>query len=151
MIKFIGDGGHAKVLKDVARTMRWKPEGTIIAVGNNRDRRNEANAHGSDQFPRLIHHSAIVPLDTPIGEGTVIMAGAIVQPGCRIGKHVILNTGCTGDHDCTIEDFVHIAPGVHLCGGVHVGEGALMGVGSCAVPGAKIEPWSLVKAGTVAK
>jgi len=152
MIKFIGSGSHAKVLRDVIRTTNWEASGTIIAVGDNRTRQKEAAYLSSDNFAILIHHSAITTsADTQIGEGTVIMAGVIIQPGCRIGKHVILNTACTIDHDCIIEDFVHIAPGVHLCGGVHVGEGALMGVGSCAVPKAKIESWSLVKAGSVAK
>ena len=160
MIEFIGDGGHAKVLIDVlSKSWPWEKSGHIIAVGDNRNRKKEADAlyEGgfaigiSPVFAILRHPSAIIASDVQIGEGTVIMAGVIIQPSCKIGKHVILNTSCTVDHDCIIEDFAHIAPGVHLCGGVHVGEGALMGVGSCAVPGAKIEPWSLVKANTVAK
>jgi len=159
MIKFIGDGGHAKVIKALIRAISrdWqndidpnKLSGRIIAVGDNRHRKTESEKY-ERYVKHLIHPRAWIACGTTIGKGTVVMAGAIVQPGCKIGKHVILNTGCTVDHDCVIEDFVHIAPGVHLCGGVHVGEGALMGVGSCAVPGAKIEAWSLVKAGTVAK
>ena len=152
MIKFIGDGGHAKVLIDVlSKSWPWATGGHIIAVGNNKNRKKEVENLRDCEFAILVHPSAIIAPDVQIGEGTVIMAGVIIQPSCRIGKHVILNTGSTCDHDTIIEDFVHIAPGVHLCGGVTVGEGALMGVGSCAVPGAKIEAWSLVKAGTVAK
>ena len=42
-----------------------------------------------------------------------------------VGGNVIINTGATVDHDCRIEDAVHIAPGCHLCGGVSVGAGQL--------------------------
>jgi len=155
MIKLIGDGGHAKVLKNIARityeAMYKECSKTIIAVGDNKNRKKEFVSNSNENFTTLIHPSAVIASDVEIGEGTVIMAGVIIQPSVKIGRHVILNTGCTIDHDCIIEDFVHIAPGVHLCGGCTVGEGALMGVGSCAVPGAKIEAWSLVKAGSVAK
>ena len=69
-----------------------------------------------------------------------------MQPGCRIGKHVILNTACSIDHDCVIDDYAHIAPGAHLCGNVRVGEGSLVGVGVGVAPNTKIPEWSLVKA-----
>jgi len=161
MIKFIGDGGHAKVLQEI-NNLTWEQqlsnqlqddlpyvEKWIIAVGDNEDRKKEAEAHKMRDFVTLIHPSAIIGSDVEIGKGTVIMAGVVVQPGCRIGKHVILNTSCSIDHDTIIEDFAHIAPGCNLCGGCFVGEGALMGVGSCAVPDAYINAWSIIKAGRV--
>jgi acetyltransferase EpsM len=60
---------------------------------------------------------------------------------------VILNTSCSVDHDCVVEDFAHLAPGVRLAGNVHVGEGALLGVGSCVIPGVRIGRWATVGAG----
>lgn len=146
MITLIGDGGHAKVIRELLR-MRIFLDGIVIAVGDNRDRKKEAEKIPPEQIcPALVHTFAVVMPDVVLGQGTVVMAGAIVQVGSRIGKHVILNTGCTVDHDCTIEDYAHIAPGAHLCGGVHVGEGALVGVGVSVAPGAKIPAWTLVKA-----
>jgi len=53
------------------------------------------------------------------------------------------------DHDCEIEDFVHIAPGVHLAGGVLVGEGSLLGIGSSVIPYKRIGRWTIVGAGGV--
>jgi len=72
-----------------------------------------------------------------------------VQPDVIIGKHVIINTCASVDHDCKLEDFVHIAPCVHLAGGVLVGEGSLLGVGSSVIPYRRIGKWSIVGAGSV--
>ncbi|MDZ4344447.1 MAG: acetyltransferase [Candidatus Binatia bacterium] len=146
MVTLIGDGGHAKVIKELLR-MRIFIDGTVIAVGDNRARKTIAENLPSEIIaPALVHTFATVTHGVELGAGTVVMAGAVVQTGTKIGKHVILNTGCTVDHDCVIEDYAHIAPGAHLCGGVHVGEGTLVGVGVAIAPGAKIPAWSLVKA-----
>ena len=143
---FIGEGGHASVLREIPegrvfnRISEW-----IVAIGDNADRKREAE-HNELNYGILIHPSAIISPSAKIGSGTVIMAGVVVQAHARIGKHVILNTGCTVDHDCIIGDYVHIAPGAHLCGNVEIGEGTLVGVGVGIAPGCKIPAWSLVKA-----
>ena len=67
-----------------------------------------------------------------IGRGTVVFAGAVVQPGTDIGQHAILNTGCSVDHDCEIGDFVHVAPGSRVAGTAKIEEGALLGL-ACGV------------------
>lgn len=146
---FIGDGGHAKVIRELVEQydIGWfKYKDTVIAVGDNMARKREAEAHADLRFPVLISKDARVSKDAIVGEGTVIMAGAVVQPATRIGRFCILNTGCGVDHDCVIEDYAHIAPGAHLCGDVHIGEGTLVGVGVGIAPGCKVPAWSLVKA-----
>ena len=122
---FIGNGGHAKVCRTLGNRSGLDSD-VVIAIGNNCDRKHEAEARPNVRFAILKHRLSYSELAREIGEGTVIMAGVIIQPGVRIGKHVILNTGCTIDHDCVIEDYAHIAPGAHLCGNVRVGEGALV-------------------------
>jgi len=66
-----------------------------------------------------------------------------------LGRHVIVNTGATIDHDCIVGDFAHIGPGVHLAGMVKVGAGAFLGIGSVVLPGLAIGEWSMVGAGAV--
>lgn len=147
MINLIGDGGHAKVVRDI---LRYRPRmlnggGWIIAVGDNATRKREAE-RCAGPFATAVSIHAVVSSAAIYGEGTVICEGAVVQAGVKIGRHVIINAGAVLTHDCVIEDFAHIAPGAHLCGGVHVGEGALVGVGVGVGPGARIPRWSLVKA-----
>ena len=150
MINLIGDGGHAAVIRDLIRARERLDkdfalaDGWIIAVGNNADRKHEAELNRGKSWTYLVHPSATVASSAIIGMGTVIMAGAVVQARAVIGAHCILNTGCGVDHDSVLEDFVHIAPGAHLCGGVHVGEGALVGVGVGLEPLVRIPAWSTV-------
>ena len=94
-MKIIGDGGHAKVIKELLQQYEigwFHYKDTVIAVGDNMARKKEALANQDLRFPVLISKDALVSKDAIIGAGTVIMAGAVVQPGTRIGCHVIVNT-----------------------------------------------------------
>nr|WP_321500567.1 acetyltransferase [uncultured Dethiosulfovibrio sp.] len=119
----------------------------IIAIGINRIREKIATRLDGVEWISAIHPSAVIDVSVKIGPGTAIFAGAVVQPDSTVGNHVIVNTGATVDHDCVLEDFVHIAPGCHLAGNVSLRRGAFMGIGSCAVPGATVGPWTTVGAG----
>ncbi|CDC00762.1 putative acetyltransferase [Bacteroides sp. CAG:443] len=77
------------------------------------------------------------------------MQGVIIQACTQIGKHCIVNTGASIDHECVIGDFVHISPKVTLCGNIHVGEGTWIGAGTVVIPGVKIGRWSIIGAGSV--
>ena len=37
---------------------------------------------------------------------------------CKIGKNVLLNTGCIIEHDCILEDNVQVGPGAYVGGNV---------------------------------
>ncbi|HIC96179.1 TPA: transferase, partial [Candidatus Bipolaricaulota bacterium] len=65
------------------------------------------------------------------------------------GENVIINTGATIDHDCVIEDYVHISPGVHLAGNVKLGELSHIGIGASAVQRVKIGKGVIIGAGAV--
>ncbi|MGQ9498493.1 MAG: acetyltransferase [Desulfotomaculales bacterium] len=120
----------------------------LVAVGDNGRRRElVARCEGLCAWISVVHPRAYVHNSVRIGRGTVVFAGARIQPDTVLGEHVIVNTGATVDHDCRIGDFVHIAPGVHLAGGVLVEEGALLGIGSVVLPGLRIGAWAVVGAG----
>jgi len=122
----------------------------IIAVGSNRARAAVAGRLADRvSWATAIHPTAHLAPGVRIGEGTVVFAGAIVQPSSVIGHHVILNTACSVDHDGSIGDFVHIAPGVRLAGNVQVGAGVLLGIGCCVIPERTIGAWATIGAGSV--
>jgi len=121
----------------------------VVAVGRN-DARMEIVRRLSTRgctFAAVIHPSAQIGVGASVGKGTVIMAGAVVNPDTTIGDHVIINTGATVDHDCTIGDYAHIAPGAHLAGGVSVGALAHIGIGASVIQGVSIGEGSIVAAG----
>jgi UDP-perosamine 4-acetyltransferase len=96
-----------------------------------------------------IHPSASIGRDVEIGPGAMILAQVAVNPGARIGQSAIINTSATIDHDCTVGDFAHVAPGARLAGNVTVGERALIGVGASVLPGVTIGADATVGAGSV--
>jgi sugar O-acyltransferase (sialic acid O-acetyltransferase NeuD family) len=118
----------------------------IIAIGDNASRLRIASRY-QGRLVTVLHRTAVLGRDVQMGEGSVLMAGAIVNVGTTLGANVIVNTASTVDHDCVIGDGVHIAPGCHLCGNVEVGEGTLLGVGTLVVPGIRIGKKVFVHAG----
>ncbi len=120
-------------------------------MGNNVTRKRFAD-HARSQglrLPVLIHPNAYVSPTAHLGEGTVVMAGAVVSAHVKIGELGIINTRASIDHDCELGDNVHIAPGVTMAGGVTVGDGTLIGVGASILPGLIIGSDSVVGAGAV--
>lgn len=118
----------------------------LIALGSNHVRAALAEA-APGPFATLIHPFSWIAPDVEIGEGSVIFAGTVVQPGTRIGRHCILNTACSIDHDGDVESFVHLSPGVHLAGTVTVRSGAWIGIGASVIQGIEIGPCAVVGAG----
>ena len=100
-------------------------------------------------FAQVIHPSALIAREVTIGEGSQIMAGAIIQPSTSIGKNCILNTGVSIDHDCEIQDHVHVAPGVTLSGSVKVGRESHIGTGAVVIQNITIGERVLIAAGAV--
>lgn len=123
----------------------------VGSVGNPETRREIFKRFKSAgySFLTVVHPSAIVAYDVALGEGVQIMAGAIVQTGSVLGNNVIINTRASVDHDCRIEDHVHIAPGAVLSGNVTVGESAHIGTGASVVQGIHILAGTLIRAGSM--
>lgn len=122
----------------------------IVAIGDNATRKRVVEGFSQGmRWATLIHPRSWVDSTAEIGEGTLVCAGAIIQPETRIGRHCIINTAASVDHDCFLADFVHVAPGARVAGGVTVGEGALLGVGCSILPSCQIGAWSIVGAGAV--
>jgi sugar O-acyltransferase (sialic acid O-acetyltransferase NeuD family) len=101
------------------------------------------------EFLTVVHPSAILANDVILEEGVQVMAGAVIQPGVRIGRNVIINTRATIDHDCVIGDHSHIAPGATLSGNIHVGEAVHIGVGATVIQGINIGMESIVAGGAI--
>lgn len=155
----IGASGHGKVVADIAVLNGYKnivfldndPEiktcagypvlgpdsmtseldgDVFVAVGNAETRKKLMERDGERSFPVLVHPSAVVAESVEISAGSVIMAGVVINPGAQIGKGCIINTSSSVDHDCQIEDYVHISVGAHLSGTIEVGERTWIGAGA---------------------
>lgn len=77
----------------------------VIAIGSAQVREKIAEELKAVHWYTAIHPSAVISeLDVTIDEGTVIMASAVVNPGARIGRHCIINTGAIIEHDNQIRE-----------------------------------------------
>ena len=73
----------------------------------------------------------------------------IAKLAAKQGKHCIVNTGAAIDHECILEDYVHVSPHATLCGNVEVGEGLMDRCRSSDQPGVKIGKWTIIGSGSV--
>lgn len=134
-----------KILGPISDLQQKIGADAVIAIGHNRTRQKIA-ATLSLNWISVIHPRAYVHHSVALGPGSVVCAGAIIQPRAVVGEHVIVNTSATVDHDCALGDYVHIAPGAHLAGAVQVGEGTMLGIGSMVIQGIRIGSWAMVGA-----
>jgi sugar O-acyltransferase (sialic acid O-acetyltransferase NeuD family) len=98
-------------------------------------------------FPKIISPDAIVNDGVSIGEGAVVMDGTIINTGAELGAGVIANTRCIIEHDVTLADWVHIAPGATISGGVNVGRFSMIGAGATVIEGKNIPAETIIGAG----
>ena len=121
----------------------------FVAFGQNEQRvlAGESLIGNGFELVRAIHPSAIIGADATIGAGSLIAAGAVVNPDARIGRHVIVNTCASVDHECVVGDGASVGPGARLAGKVTVGNLAHIGIGASIIEGKRIGVGSIVGAG----
>jgi len=131
--------------------MKDKYKHAFVALGNNSLRMKWINILSDHGFviPTLIHPFTSISPSSTIKEGTVVMAGCVINASTNIGKGCIINTSSTIDHDCEIQDGVHISPGVHIAGSVSVKKYTWVGIGATIINNITIGSNVVVGAGSV--
>lgn len=176
-IVILGAGGHAKVIADLvhdsghtvkgflddrvtgsvldipvlgrlAEAPRFTDCRFIMGIGDNAVRERLA-ARFVLPWHTAVHPTAVIGRGVSLAEGAVAMAQAVVQASASVGRHAIVNTGAIVEHDCLVEDFVHIAPRAVLCGGASAGRLSLIGAGAVVIPGRRVCGHAVVGAGAV--
>lgn len=169
-----GASGHGKVIKEILESQGRRVAGfvddnpeieeqaglpvlhtmknvneVIVSIGANDIRKNVVEKIKCKIASPAIHSKAILSPTVKIGEGSVVMAGAVINADTTVGRHCIVNTGASIDHDCAIYDFVHISPHVTLCGQVTVGGCSWIGAGTVVIQGKTIGKNCIIGAGSV--
>jgi sugar O-acyltransferase (sialic acid O-acetyltransferase NeuD family) len=123
----------------------------VVAIGDQQARRRLSLqiAAAGGRLAVLQHPSCVVSPSATIGEGSVLIAGTIVNANTNVGRFCILNTGCALDHDTVLADGVQVGPGARLAGNVTCGEDAFIGTGAICIPRVTIGARAVVGAGAV--
>jgi sugar O-acyltransferase (sialic acid O-acetyltransferase NeuD family) len=129
------------------------PLALVLAVGDPRVKarlRQQISGAGF-YFPVLIHPG--VANDAfqfnQIGEGSIICQSTILTTNVVLGRHVLLNLGCTIGHDAVLGDFCSLMPQVNLGGGSQLQPGIFVGTNATVLPLIRIGENAIIGAGTV--
>ncbi len=127
--------------------------GIALAVGYKHletRRRIFENVRGEGYLlPALIHPAAYVCPPPHIGEGSLIMARAIVDCHARIGTACVIWPGANVSHDSTIGPNTFLSPNCTVCGFVTIGQGSFVGAGAVIADKRSVPESSFIKAGSV--
>lgn len=97
----------------------------------------------------LIHPQAFVDKTASIGQGSHVLAGAVVGAEASIGSGCIVNHNASIDHESKAANGVHIAPGATVCGLVQIDNSAFIGAGAVILPRLHIGAHAIVGAGAI--
>lgn len=79
------------------------------------------------RLPTIVSPRAHVSRHATVGEGTIVMHGAVVNAGAKLGRNCIVNSSALIEHDVIVGDHCHISTGAILNGDVRVGLAAFVG------------------------
>lgn len=102
------------------------------------------------EFPCMVSPTSYVSKYSMIGEGTIVMHGAIINALASVGRNCIINSQALVEHDAVIGDHCHISMGVKVNGDVNIGSGTFIGSGAILREGVHIGANCVIGAGTVA-
>jgi len=122
-----------------------------IGIGDNKIRAKILNGLHSNSIacPVLVHASAIISQTAKIGQGSVVLPGAVINSCAQVGKAVICNSSSVIEHECNVGDYCHIAPGAVLAGNVQVGPYSFIGANAVVKQGLVIGANVVIGAGAV--
>ncbi len=123
----------------------------VIGIGDNTRRLSIAGDAARHGVPLavLVDPSAIVSPSAHLGEGAVIMPGAVVNAEAFVGRASLVNSAAVVEHGARVGEGAHIGPGACLTGDTHVGARTLVGARATLVPGVRTGDDAIIGAGAV--
>lgn len=143
-IIILGAGGYAKTLADILQQnktyaeikflddtktgtnilgkcnefIKFKNENTDMypAFGNNEVRKKWFKLLQQEKIniPAIIHNSAYISPTVQLEKGVAVLPKAVINTDCVVKQGCIVNCGSVIDHDCTLEEFVHVCIGAMI-------------------------------------
>lgn len=150
-----GIGGYRTVgLSEVPGVFSPDTHRVIMAMGYNdlnRTReaifgRLKAMGYGVETY---IHPDARIYTDHPVGEGSVVLPGAVIEPHARVGANTMVWSNVTLAHHSSIDDHCWVAAGTVVSGQAKVLRNTFLGVSSTVVNAITVGEFNVVGAGAL--
>ena len=97
----------------------------------------------------VVSPKAYVSPDTTIGEGSIVLHGAMINAGVATGVNCIINSMALLEHDVKVGNHVHVSTGALINGDCSVGNNCFIGSGAVMVNSIKITDGVVIGAGSV--
>jgi sugar O-acyltransferase (sialic acid O-acetyltransferase NeuD family) len=98
------------------------------------------------QWATVISPLAYVSPHALIGEGSIIMHGAIVNAGAEIGNQCIINTRAIIEHGVSVGDFCHVSTNAVINGDSILGSDTLVGSSATLIQGVRVTDFVVIGA-----
>lgn len=103
------------------------------------------------QAPALIHPRAYVADSAFVGEGSMVMAGAIVDVRAQLGEIVVVWPGACISHDTTVGSNTFVSPNATLCGSSVIGSDTFIGAAAAIADHCQVPASSFIKMNSIFK
>ncbi len=150
-----GVGGPRTVgLSEVVNAFSPDTHRVIMAMGY-----NDLNRTRKVMFGRLkamgyrvetyIHPDARVYADNPLGEGSVVLPGAVIEPHAQVGANTMVWSNVTLAHHSCVGDHCWVAAGTVVSGYAKVLDNTFLGVSCSVVNAVTVGEFNFVGAGAM--
>jgi sugar O-acyltransferase (sialic acid O-acetyltransferase NeuD family) len=145
--------GEAGFRKWITKQASRDDIGFCVAIGNphGRIRLNFNEMLSSEGLTpiTIAHPTAVIADDAIIGEGSQILAGAIIASEAKLGRQCIINCHALVEHEAILDDAVEIAPAATVLGLTRVGVNTMVGAGATVLSRLKIGEDATIGAGAI--
>lgn len=153
--EYVGVGGvdGLSTLRISQLSEKYPPEevSLIMAVGY-----NDLNRGRENMFNRLkdmgyaietyVHPDARIYTDHPVGEGSVIFPGAVIEPHARVGADTLVWCGVVVAHHARVADHCWVAANSVISGQATVERNSFIGVSATVVNNVTVGEFNIIGA-----
>lgn len=93
----------------------------------------------------LVHPRAYVADSAAVGEGAMVMAGAVVDVRAQLGELAVVWPGACINHDAIVGENSFVSPNATICGSAVIGRDCFVGAASAIADHAVVPPSSFIK------